>query len=32
MLMGCGIAVGNKVANVLMHKINLKSDQITLKR
>ena len=30
--MGCGIAVGNKVANVLMYKINFKSDQITLKR
>ena len=32
MLMECVIAVGNKVANVLMYEINLKSGQIILKR
>ena len=32
MLMECVIVVGNKVANVLMYEINLKSGLIILKR
>ena len=32
MLMGCVIVVGNKVTNVLMYEINLKSGLIILKR